>query len=39
MAKVTDQVKALIEADINEMGYQLFDITFSKEGKDWYLRI
>lgn len=39
MAKVVDVVRELIESELQAQGYELFDLTFSKEGKEWYLRI
>ncbi|MBR2289553.1 MAG: ribosome maturation factor RimP [Clostridia bacterium] len=39
MAKIEEQVEALLEPVISGLGYDLYDVTYSKEGKDYYLRI
>lgn len=39
MAKIEEKVEELIEANILELGYELYDVEYVKEGKDFYLRI
>lgn len=40
MAKnIEEKVKQLIEKTINELGYELYDVEYAKEGKDYFLRI
>ena len=39
MAKIENQVETLLEPIINELGYELYDVIYEKEGKDYYLRI
>ncbi len=40
MAKnIEEKVEQLIEKTINELGYELYDIEYAKEGKDYFLRI
>ena len=39
MAKIEDQVQNLLEKIINDLGYDLYDVIYTKEGKDYYLRI
>lgn len=39
MAKIENQVETLLEPIINELGYDLYDVVYVKEGKDHYLRI
>lgn len=39
MANVSYIVTELIQAFIEEKGYELVDVEYIKEGKDWYLRI
>lgn len=39
MAKVEENVENLIQNKIEELGYNLYDVEFVKEGKDYYLRI
>lgn len=39
MAKIEEKVENLIEAKIQELGYDLYDVEYVKEGKDYYLRI
>ena len=39
MARIEDQVQNLLESIIVELGYELYDVIYAKEGKDYYLRI
>lgn len=39
MAKVEEKVENLIENKIKELGYNLYDVEYVKEGKEYYLRI
>ncbi len=39
MTTLEIKVKEFIEPIINEKGYQLYDVIYEKEGKDYYLRI
>jgi ribosome maturation factor RimP len=37
--KITDLVPELLETFLKTNGYELFNVEYLKEGKDWYLRI
>lgn len=39
MAKIENQVETLLEPIIYSLGYELYDVIYAKEGKDYYLRI
>lgn len=39
MAKIEEKVESLIEPKIKELGYNLYDVEYVKEGKDYYLRV
>lgn len=39
MAKIEDKVTELIEPIITNLGYDLYDVEYAKEGKNYYLRI
>ena len=39
MAKIENQVQELLEPIIEKIGYELYDVIFAKEGKDYYLKI
>ena len=39
MASVEERVESLVEKKINDLGYELYDVEYAKEGKDYYLRI
>ena len=39
MANIEEKVQNLIEPVITKLGYELYDVEYSKEGKDYYLRI
>lgn len=39
MANIENKVQDLVEKTIIDLGYELYDIQYIKEGKDYYLRI
>jgi ribosome maturation factor RimP len=39
LAKIEEKVEELIKNNILELGYELYDVEYIKEGKDFYLRI
>ena len=39
MPKIEESVEKLIKSKIEDIGYELYDVEYSKEGKDYYLRI
>lgn len=39
MAKIEDKVENLIKTKVQELGYNLYDVEYVKEGKDYFLRI
>lgn len=39
MASIEERVESLVEKKINDLGYELYDVEYAKEGKDYYLRI
>lgn len=39
MASIEERVEKLVEPKVQELGYELYDVQYSKEGKDYYLRI
>lgn len=39
MANIEQKVEKLIEGKINEIGYELYDVEYVKEGKNYFLRI
>ncbi|UXR77510.1 MULTISPECIES: ribosome maturation factor RimP [unclassified Staphylococcus] len=39
MSKITEQVEVLIQPVLDDLGYELVDVEFVKEGRDHYLRI
>ena len=39
MANIEEKVYNLLETTINELGYELYDVEYAKEGKNFYLRI
>ncbi len=39
MANIEEKVEKLVENTINNLGYELYDVEYAKEGKDYYLRI
>lgn len=39
MARIEERVEALIKSTIEEIGYDLYDVEYAKEGKNYFLRI
>ena len=39
MASIEDRVEDLITSKINDLGYELYDVEYAKEGRDYYLRV
>lgn len=39
MASIEERVESLVEKKINDLGYELYDVEYAKEGKEYYLRI
>ena len=39
MANIEEKVEKLIEPIINKIGYELYDVEYAKEGKNYFLRI
>ncbi|MCI5775792.1 MAG: ribosome maturation factor RimP [Aerococcus sp.] len=39
MSKITEAVRTVIEPEVVDMGFELFDLQFVKEGGDHYLRV
>lgn len=39
MASIEERVGNLIISKVQELGYELYDVQYSKEGKDYFLRI
>lgn len=39
MASIEDRVEGLLTKTINDLGYELYDVEYAKEGKDYFLRI
>lgn len=39
MASIEERVESLLESTINDLGYELYDVEYAKEGKDYFLRI
>ena len=39
MANIEEKVEELVTKPINDLGYNVYDVTYTKEGKDNYLRI
>ena len=39
MANIEQKVQEVIEGKINDLGYELYDVEYVKEGKDYYLRV
>ena len=39
MSKVIDTVSHLVTPMLDEMGLELVDVEYVKEGKDWFLRV
>lgn len=39
MSKIEQKVEKLVKPKIEEIGYELYDVEYAKEGKDYFLRI
>jgi len=39
LASIEERVESLVEKNINDLGYELYDVEYAKEGKDYFLRI
>lgn len=39
MASIEEKVEKLLKAKIESIGYELYDVEYSKEGKNYFLRI
>ena len=39
MASIEERVESLLESTINNLGYELYDVEYAKEGKNYFLRI
>lgn len=39
MASIEERVEKLIVSRVEELGYNLYDVQYAKEGKDYFLRI
>lgn len=39
MASIEEKVEVLVKPKIEELGYNLYDVEYAKEGKDYFLRI
>lgn len=39
MASIEEKVESLLESTITNLGYELYDVEYAKEGKDYFLRI
>lgn len=39
MANIEEKVEFLLEKEVNNLGYNLYDVEYVKEGKDYFLRI
>lgn len=39
MANIEEKVNSLLKEKINSLGYDLYDVEYVKEGKDYFLRI
>lgn len=39
MANIEEKVEALLASKITALGYDLYDVEYAKEGKDYFLRI
>jgi len=39
LASIEEKVESLVEKKINDLGYELYDVEYAKEGRDYYLRI
>ena len=39
MGKIEESVRPIASAAADELGYELYDVEYKKEGSEWYLRI
>lgn len=39
MASIEERVEGLIKNKVENLGYELYDVQYSKEGKDYFLRV
>lgn len=39
MANIEEKVEHLLQSKVNELGYELYDVEYAKEGKNYFLRI
>lgn len=39
MASIEERVESLIKTKIEEIGYELYDVEYAKEGKNYFLRV
>lgn len=39
LAKIEEKVEQLLSSRINQLGYELYDVEYAKEGKNYFLRI
>lgn len=39
MASIEEKVESLIAKQVEELGYELYDVQYAKEGKDYFLRV
>ncbi len=39
MSKIEDKIEKLVTEPINNLGYEVYDVIYAKEGKDNYLKI
>lgn len=39
MANIEEKVESLIKPKIEDIGYELYDVEYSKEGKNYFLRV
>lgn len=39
LANIEEKVEKLLQSRINELGYELYDVEYAKEGKNYFLRI
>lgn len=39
MANIEEKVQILLQSKIEELGYELYDVEYAKEGKNYFLRI
>ncbi len=39
MASIEEKVEKLLQDKINKLGYELYDVEYAKEGKNYFLRI